>query len=353
MLNEKLDEIKLKLTEKAMKKSKKMFEKFIAKKKKNSSQDLESEIKLDSNDLTIHTHVTCDGCGESPIKGRRFKCAVCHDFDFCSKCEELNKDSHQHPFIMIRHPDRAPISISCIVKENCPIIQKVIPFNQQYKLADVFNNVNNNNIQSVFEQNLQLSSQCLSNSLSIVISEDSKELVKTVKLKNNGQKSWPKPVYLTCLTDQSTIKGPNVPIKIKVDPGKENNVEVKLSKKDLKVGDYISIWQLQNEKKEFFGEKVVLNVKITNFNKMECDSINTKTNNEVNQSNEMKNNNNITVQNVKEEGKRVDSFILDLQVDELKKYYDLQGFDNQTIKKAIIEAKGDLQMTLVFLTSMK
>jgi len=350
MLNQKLDQIKIRLTEKALKKSKKMFEKFIAKKKKNSNQDLESEIKEGSKDLTIHPHVTCDGCGESPIKGIRFRCAVCHDFDYCSKCEKSNIDSHQHPFIMIRHPDRAPISISCVVKEDCPIIQKVIPFNHEYKLADVYNNVINNNIQSVFEKKPELSSQCLSNSLNVVISEDSKELVKTIKMKNNGQKSWPKPIYLTCLTDQSTLKGPNAAIKIKVDAGKENNIEVKFNKNDFIVGDYVSVWQLQTENKEFFGEKVVLNVKITKSNKMDCDSVNTKTGNQVKQTNEMNNNGD---QKERELEKKFESMAFTFQLEELKKYTDLKAFDDQMIKKAFLEANGNVEMTLTLLSSMK
>ena len=65
------------------------------------------------------------------------------------------------------------------------------------------------------------------------------------------------------------------------------------------------------------------------------------------------NNNNISIQNQREQGKRFEPFVLDLQVEELKKSYDLKGFDNQTIKNAIIEANGDVEMTFVILSSMK
>eukprot|EP00438_Fugacium_kawagutii_P024167 Skav230768 [mRNA] locus=scaffold1473:13472:13723:- [translate_table: standard] len=34
----------------------------------------------------VHFGITCDGCGVNPITGHRFKCQVCHDWDFCHRC---------------------------------------------------------------------------------------------------------------------------------------------------------------------------------------------------------------------------------------------------------------------------
>ncbi|PAA61675.1 hypothetical protein BOX15_Mlig030206g2 [Macrostomum lignano] len=50
----------------------------------------------------VHPGVYCDGCN-SGIRGYRFKCLVCPDFDLCRDC--LNKDSHnQHQMKLIRRP---------------------------------------------------------------------------------------------------------------------------------------------------------------------------------------------------------------------------------------------------------
>jgi len=192
----------------------------------------------------------------------------------------------------------------------------------------------NNSI--IFEAN-ELSSQCLTNSLDIVCTEDAKEIIKTLKMKNNGAKNWPKPVYLTCHNEASTITGNSVPIKLKVESGKENNVEIKLNNKDLKAGEYVSVWQLQNEKKEFFGEKVVMTVKVEAVNKPE---IKEKP---------------IDVVMVNERPKEeiYDSFLFQCQVDELKVAYDLKQFDDKTIKKAAVEAKGDVDMTFQLLMNQK
>lgn len=51
----------------------------------------------------VHNKIACDGCSTTPIRGIRYKCSVCPDFDFCEKCEA--ERSHGHPFLKIRKPD--------------------------------------------------------------------------------------------------------------------------------------------------------------------------------------------------------------------------------------------------------
>ena len=37
----------------------------------------------------------------NPLIGKRYKCKVCHNFDYCEKCLENNKESHKHEFDLI------------------------------------------------------------------------------------------------------------------------------------------------------------------------------------------------------------------------------------------------------------
>jgi hypothetical protein len=46
----------------------------------------------------IHWGYICDGCEMAPIKGIRYHCEECKDFDFCEKCHSEKKDSHGHKF---------------------------------------------------------------------------------------------------------------------------------------------------------------------------------------------------------------------------------------------------------------
>lgn len=41
-----------------------------------------------------------------PIIGHRYKCIICHNFDFCEACE--GKGDHPHAFLKIRNPAQAP-----------------------------------------------------------------------------------------------------------------------------------------------------------------------------------------------------------------------------------------------------
>ena len=52
----------------------------------------------------IHFHISCDGCKMNPIRGNRYKCKGCPNFDFCQKCYEKNKETHGHEFTKIEKP---------------------------------------------------------------------------------------------------------------------------------------------------------------------------------------------------------------------------------------------------------
>mmetsp|Transcript_142048 Transcript_142048/g.441698 ORF Transcript_142048/g.441698 Transcript_142048/m.441698 type:complete len:763 (-) Transcript_142048:254-2542(-) len=44
-----------------------------------------------------HRSITCDGCGTSPIKGPRFKCEACADYDLCTECFARRSQLHGGP----------------------------------------------------------------------------------------------------------------------------------------------------------------------------------------------------------------------------------------------------------------
>lgn len=54
----------------------------------------------------IHANVKCDCCGIEPIKGLRFKCDVCFDYDMCLKCFKARRETKthkakEHPMIVV------------------------------------------------------------------------------------------------------------------------------------------------------------------------------------------------------------------------------------------------------------
>jgi hypothetical protein len=77
----------------------------------------EKKINIDSDDVVlksspnqvkkreaIHFGVSCDGCKMNPIRGNRYKCKGCEDFDYCESCYQKNKETHNHEFKIIEKP---------------------------------------------------------------------------------------------------------------------------------------------------------------------------------------------------------------------------------------------------------
>ena len=56
------------------------------------------EKKEVKEEKEIHFGFICDGCNMRPIKGIRYKCKECPNFDFCENCYKKNKETHKHEF---------------------------------------------------------------------------------------------------------------------------------------------------------------------------------------------------------------------------------------------------------------
>ena len=74
-----------------------------------SSNDDDVILKAPKKDLVkkkegIHFNVSCDGCKMNPIRGNRYKCKKCLNFDFCQNCYEKDKENHGHEFTKIEKP---------------------------------------------------------------------------------------------------------------------------------------------------------------------------------------------------------------------------------------------------------
>jgi hypothetical protein len=81
----------------------------------NQTESESSQIPKDGEPVQ-HPRVECDGCGQAPIVGPRYKCSVCKDFDFCSTCEE--RRNHPHPFLKLNRPGQAPKAMFAVIDEN-------------------------------------------------------------------------------------------------------------------------------------------------------------------------------------------------------------------------------------------
>jgi len=123
-----------------------------------------------------------------------------------------------------------------------------------------YNNNTNNKFPSV-ENKYQIT--CL-NAAEIfeIKNSKAKEFKISLKLQNTGKNSIPRPCYLECVSSLSEISGKAIPIDISLKPGMRLNLELTLDIAGLRKGLYLSVWRMQTSQREFFGEEILLKIKI-------------------------------------------------------------------------------------------
>lgn len=73
--------------------------------KQNNWTGLVSEMEIVPS---YHIGIVCDSCSLNAIKGSRFKCKVCENFNYCENCF-YTKKTHRHSFNRINEPGSAAV----------------------------------------------------------------------------------------------------------------------------------------------------------------------------------------------------------------------------------------------------
>uniref|UniRef100_A0A7S4T7B3 ZZ-type domain-containing protein n=1 Tax=Alexandrium monilatum TaxID=311494 RepID=A0A7S4T7B3_9DINO len=61
----------------------------------------------------VHEGVMCDGCGACPIRGRRYKCSTCENYDLCWSCHASRDQVHVagHGFSCLPRPSQEDVAL--------------------------------------------------------------------------------------------------------------------------------------------------------------------------------------------------------------------------------------------------
>lgn len=54
--------------------------------------------------VPVHEGVDCDQCKTSPIRGVRYKCGDCIDYDVCAICFPYTNHNASHTFLLVKQP---------------------------------------------------------------------------------------------------------------------------------------------------------------------------------------------------------------------------------------------------------
>ena len=197
--------------------------------------------KQDKEEI-IHNNSECSKCGQSPIKGIRYYCLQCQNYNLCSSCENKYGERHGHQLLMLRRPEifemfKKHINKNNLNKDDDEEKEKIIDLSKCQL-----------NVVYVKEQYLTRNNN---NFIPI-----------EVILKNAGQEQWPSPCFFTC-DENSEVKGQRIKLAQYTGKGREEyKIKIKINLNNInKSGIYKSIWQLRNEKGDEFGQKITFIIK--------------------------------------------------------------------------------------------
>jgi hypothetical protein len=190
----------------------------------------------------IHNNSKCSKCGQSPIKGIRYYCLQCQNYNLCSSCENKYGERHGHQLLMLRRPEifemfKKHINKNNLNKDDDEEKEKIIDLSKcqlnAVYVKEQYLTRNNNNFIPI-----------------------------EVILKNAGQEQWPSPCFFTC-DENSEVKGQRIKLAQYTGKGREEyKIKIKINLNNInKSGIYKSIWQLRNEKGDEFGQKITFIIK--------------------------------------------------------------------------------------------
>lgn len=188
----------------------------------------------------VHDHVTCDGCGQYPLVGVRYKCTVCPNFDYCEHC--MTRNDHGHNFRTIAEP----------VTEQVPTLEVTLDCGDiKRSLRDIFSHKRR---QKKWKMQFLSHHGCEEISL-----PPGGRVEKQWLVRNDGAETWPPGVFLVLAKGEVTGESREVP---QAPPGAEVLVGTCLTA-PLFEGRYFGIFRLATSSGKKFGEKLKATVRVT------------------------------------------------------------------------------------------
>ena len=179
--------------------------------KENIRLLVQSKLKLLENNIIkdikekihpVHNGIICNECGVNNIKGIRYKCSICPNYNLCEKCEENSEHAETHVFLKIPQP---------YLNEN-ELNQKINESKLSYS--------------KILLKEKEVNDDYISEPKIFHFKKDNLINVQNVTLKNNGNMVWKKGFKFILVKKYSNYYGNDFDFLKDVNPGDSINIEL-------------------------------------------------------------------------------------------------------------------------------
>ena len=203
--------------------------------KPHPHQFLAISSPLSADERPVHVGVQCDECQAAPIRGIRFKCTQCFNFDLCEVCEAKGIHDPEHPLVKIAQPQnqhrggfpwRGRGKWGRMARTGC---RPVPPRYMAHYVEDV-----------TIQDGTVLAAHT--------------SFVKAWKMKNEGGEAWPAGTKLVFIGGDR-LGAPVSVVVPSAEPGAEVTVSVNMTA-PAEPGRYSSYWRLEDPSGVRFGQRI-------------------------------------------------------------------------------------------------
>jgi len=192
----------------------------------------------------IHVGVTCDGCRVSPIQGFRYKCSQCHDYDMCEGCEAKGLHPGDHALLKMatpleRHPGARWGQGPCRGRGG-------------------WGRWARHGARPVPSKNVAHYVEDVTIPDGTIL-EAGAPFTKVWKMKNAGSEAWPAGCKLVHLGGDALGASASVNVEFGIAAGTEVNIAVQMTA-PAQVGRFSSYWRLEDAEGNRFGQRIWVDI---------------------------------------------------------------------------------------------
>ncbi|CAG9336223.1 RNF151_2 [Blepharisma stoltei] len=231
--------------------------------KENEIKIFELERKMRENGIDqnmVHPGVICNNCHDEPIVGTRNVCLDCQNYNLCWKCKALAKHPHNNFFQLARAGEHEGVTcdgcqitplrgirFNCKICENfdfCHDCKLTIPHNHDFNIWAPYFIF----IRPVGEIQVAFRTGDI--------------MIRTFEIENLGNEPI-KDIFMNCVAGESCIRSYGLSFNLEIPSKTVKILTIKEKITKVEPGSYLGLWRLSTmERRAYFGPEIKIEIMI-------------------------------------------------------------------------------------------